>query len=273
MRAPATALVGLARAHALAALAAARPLALCLDIDGTLAPIAPRPEDARTPEETLRLLDRLARHPHVRVALVTGRAPRDARALVPIEGLWIVGNHGAETLPPGASTPEVDPHVAAYGPALERVAGALAPLADTPGVLVENKRWSVSLHTRLAPPDAVEGAIAEARALGEAEGLRIEAGKAVLEFKAPVAVDKGTATLALLARWGVTGPAADDRAAVLAAGDDTTDEHLFQALHDTVPTAYTVRVGDHHPTWAEYRVDAPPGLAAFLADLADVIEP
>ncbi len=219
------------------------------------------------------MLERLAGHPHVHVALVTGRAPADARALVPVEGLWIVGNHGAETLAPGASTPEVDPTVTAYAHALDRVAQALAPLAHTPGVLVENKRWSVSLHTRLASPDLGDAVIAVARALGEAEGLRIEAGKAVLEFKAPVPVDKGTATLALLARWGVTDPAVHDGAAVLAAGDDTTDEHLFQALHDTVPGACTVRVGDHLPTWAEYRVDAPPALAAFLADLADAIEP
>ncbi len=248
-------------------LAVARPLALCLDIDGTLAPIAPRPDDARTPEPTLRTLGRLAAHPGVHVALVTGRAPADARALVPVPGLWVVGNHGAETLAPDAAEPEVDPAVATYAPALDRLATELAPLAQTPGVLVENKRWSISLHTRLCAPDTRAAVVDEARALGDAEGLRVDAGKAVLEFKAPVAVDKGTATLALLARWGAT--AGDAR--VLAAGDDATDEHLFLGLHDAVRAALTVRVGADVPTWAEYRVDDPPALAAFLDDLADAL--
>lgn len=272
MRAPATPLTGAAHDRALATLAAARPLALCLDIDGTLAPIAPRPDDARTPEPTLRTLERLAAHPGVSVALVTGRAPADARALVPVDGVWIVGNHGAETLPPGAATPDVDPAVAAYGPAVDRLAAALEPFAATPGVLVENKRWSLSLHTRLTAPDARAAVTAQARALGESEGLRVDEGKAVLEFKAPVAVDKGTATLALLARWGAVAPNATDAGAgVLAAGDDTTDEHLFQRLHDAALAAVTVRVGDDVPTWAAYRVDNPPALAAFLSELADAL--
>ncbi|HEY0778195.1 MAG TPA: trehalose-phosphatase [Gemmatirosa sp.] len=267
LRSSAAPLDGPARAHALAELAAARPLALCLDIDGTLAPIAPRPEDARTPESTLHTLERLGAHPDVCVALVTGRAPDAARALVPVAGLWVVGNHGAETLAPNAAAPDVDPAVAAHAPALERLAADLAPLASTPGVLVENKRWSLSLHTRLAPPDAHADLVAHARALGEAAGLRVDAGKSVLEFKAPVEVDKGTATLALLASWGALDPAAR----AFAAGDDATDEHLFRRLRDAAPAALTVRVGDDVPTWAEYRVDHPPALGAFLRDLADAL--
>lgn len=217
------------------------------------------------PADTLATLARLAAHPNMRVALVTGRAPADALALVPVAGLWVVGNHGAETLSPGAFAPEVNPEVADYAPALERVAAALEALTHPPGVFVENKRWSLSLHTRLAPPDARPAIVARARALGEAAGLRVEPGKAVLEFKAPVAVDKGTATLALLARWGATEPGAG----VLAAGDDTTDEHLFRCLHESVPAALTIRVGDDVPTWAAYRVADPAALAALLADLAD----
>ncbi|GJG87835.1 hypothetical protein tb265_30160 [Gemmatimonadetes bacterium T265] len=266
-RAVATLLAGRARDHALTVLVAGRPLALCLDIDGTLAPIAPRPEDARTPEPTLRTLERLAAHPGVRVALVTGRSTAAARALVPVRGLWIVGNHGAETLAPDAPEPEVDPAVAAYGPALDRLAAALKRFTGTPGVLVENKRWSLSLHTRLAPPDARPAIVDEARALCAAEGLRADDGKAVLEFKAPVAVDKGTATLALLARWGATAP----EAGVLAAGDDATDEHLFRRLREAAPAACTVRVGADAPTWAAYRLDDPAALAEFLDDLADAL--
>ncbi len=201
------------------------------------------------------------------VALVTGRTPVTARAIVPVPGLWIVGNHGAEMLAPDATTSAVDPDVAAHAPALERLAAALAPLAATPGVLVENKRWSLSLHTRLAPPDARAEVVARARALGEDAGLRVDAGKSVLEFKAPVEVDKGTATLALLRQLG----ALDGAARAFAAGDDATDEHLFRRLRDAAPTALTVRVGDDVPTWAEYRVETPNALGTFLRDLADAL--
>ncbi len=203
----------------------------------------------------------------MRVALVTGRAPAGAHALVPVPGLWIVGNHGAEVLPPDAREAEVDPAVAAHVPAIERVAAALAPLASTPGVLVEDKGLTVSLHTRLVAPGAGAAIADQARALGESEGLQVDAGKSVLEFKAPVAVDKGTAALALLERWQALG----DGAGVLAAGDDTTDEHLFGRLRAAAPAAFTVRVGPDAPTGAEYRVDDPAALAAFLADLADAL--
>ena len=87
----------------------------------------------------------------------------------------------------------------------------------------------------------------------------------MLAVKAPGGVDMGTATLALLRRWHAT----NGGSGVLAAGDDTTDEHLFHGLRDAAPAALTVRVGADVPTWAAYRVDDPPALAALLADLAD----
>ena len=71
----------------LAPLAAApEESALIFDIDGTLSPIAERPELAYVPEETRTELRRLVARYRL-VACVSGRAGEDARRLVDVEGL------------------------------------------------------------------------------------------------------------------------------------------------------------------------------------------
>lgn len=250
------------------ACAAAHPLILLLDIDGTLAPIAPRPEDARVPAETIAVLGSLAGMPHTHLALVTGRAPASARRLVPVPGAWIIGNHGAEQLAPeGAHT--VDPRVAAYAPAVQRAVAELAPvLAAVPGAWVEDKEWSASVHYRQAAPVDAPRVAAAARAAGARVGLRVGEGKMVVELRAPVAVDKGTAGVALARALGADAPAA----AVLAAGDDVTDEDLFRHLGEAWPEPgrmFTVRVGSPDvPTAAAYRVADPEAFRGVLAAVA-----
>src|SRR5664280_3302596 len=75
--------------------------ALLLDVDGTLAPIVPRPDDARVPDETRSLLRELAAR-YALVACVSGRSCAEARRIVGVEELVYVGTHGLE-LAPGAA--------------------------------------------------------------------------------------------------------------------------------------------------------------------------
>src|SRR4051812_38986485 len=89
------------------------PLVLFLDIDGTLAPIAPRPEYALIPPETRDALRSLVRLPGVHVAVVSGRSAADAARLVSMDEVWIIGNHGFELAAPGAE-PAARPDVAKY---------------------------------------------------------------------------------------------------------------------------------------------------------------
>src|SRR4051812_3723851 len=77
------------------------PMLLLLDIDGTLAPIAPRPEFAEVPPETRRIVEGLVALPHTHVAIVTGRGAADGASLVNVGGTWTIGNHGLEIGPPG----------------------------------------------------------------------------------------------------------------------------------------------------------------------------
>ncbi|HKG90303.1 MAG TPA: trehalose-phosphatase, partial [Gemmatimonadaceae bacterium] len=140
------------------------PLVLMLDVDGTLAPIAPRPEEAVVPADTRRAIAALAaRGPAVKVALVSGRAAADARRMVSVANLWVVGNHGAETIGPDGETivdPRVLPFRAALAAAARQLAAAVAPV---PGVAVENKTWSLTVHWRLAD----QGIVPRLRALVE----------------------------------------------------------------------------------------------------------
>jgi trehalose 6-phosphate phosphatase len=180
--------------------------AILLDVDGVLAPIVPRPEDASVPEEIRDELRRL----HARYALVacvSGRAGDDARAVVGVTELTYVGNHGLE---------------------LEPAAGAWAArlasfLAGVHWPRTESKGLTASLHYRDMPDeDAARGELDHIADRARAAGLVARYGRKVLELVPPLAANKGTAIRRLLDER--------DLARALYAGDDTTDLDAFAAL-------------------------------------------
>ncbi|MFL5578277.1 MAG: trehalose-phosphatase [Gemmatimonadaceae bacterium] len=249
------------------------PIVLMLDVDGTLAPIVARPEDAAVPDETRRLLAALAARPDVQVAIVSGRAPADAARVVGLDGLWVVGNHGAEVVAPSGEA-TVDPLVAPYRDAVAAAARELAdPVAAVAGATLEDKRLSLTIHwRRVADPAGIATLERLAAAAAARHALALHSGKAVFELRPPVRVNKGTAVLALARRLG----AGASGAGALFAGDDVTDEDAFRALRAELPRAVTILVapdeerargGDGGPapplTAAEFAV---PGVAA-LRDL------
>lgn len=78
-------------------------LALLLDYDGTLAPIAPHPDLATLPPETKNVLQRLSNHSDVYVAVISGRNVENVKKMVGIEDITYAGNHGLEILHPDGS--------------------------------------------------------------------------------------------------------------------------------------------------------------------------
>jgi trehalose-phosphatase len=258
----------------LAARLSGTPLIVLLDVDGTLAPIAPRPADATLPPLVRDALASLTQTDGVVVALVSGRAADDARRLVggAIGPVWVVGNHGAEIASPDGHV-TVEPHVATYEGAIAAAAEALAVAiqsAGIRGVAVENKRWTLTVHYRAADPDpGLVPALTEIVArVATAHGLTVVEGKKVLELRPPVRVDKGTAVLALAARIG--GLAAG--ASLFYAGDDATDEDAFVALRARAPRAVTIHVNGEgsRSTAAEYIVSDPMEMGGLLAWLAEL---
>ena len=190
--------------------------ALLFDVDGVLAPIVARPELAAVPEETRAELDRLTSAYRL-VACVSGRAGDDARRLVGVDGILVVGNHGLE----------LDPRA-------EELTEAVAAFREAVSWPVEDKRLSLTLHFREVEDE--EAARAELEAVAErarAAGLVPRWGRKVLEIRPPVDADKGVAVRSLLARTGA--------ARALYAGDDTTDLDAFAGL-DAADLEHAVKV-------------------------------
>jgi trehalose 6-phosphate phosphatase len=180
--------------------------ALFLGVDGVLAPVVPKPEDARVPDETREELRRLNGR-YALVACISGRAGADAQRIVGIPELVYVGNHGLE----------LDGEAAGWGERLQRF------LAEVDWPATENKQLTASLHYRGAPDEAAaRTALEDVKARAEREGFVARFGRKVLEVLPPLDVHKGTAVRQLLAEQSLRR--------ALYAGDDTTDLDGFKAL-------------------------------------------
>lgn len=239
------------------------PLLLLIDVDGTLAPIVERPDYAAVPPSTQRVLVDLVALPDTHVAIVSGRSARDARRLVNVKGVWVLGNHGIEVAQPNAP-PAVRRDVAQYANQVAAAVDRCSAIADvTPGVIVEDKRWTLSVHYRLADRTIVPAVSAHVADIANQLGLRVTVGKEVLELRPPVDVNKGTASVALAHSLGALTP----NASVFCAGDDRTDEDAFRALRVAQPAAVTVFVGTDGgllTTGAEFSVADPDDVRALL---------
>ena len=260
----------LSRALALSADAlAAEPSGLLTDFDGTLSTIVHDPFMAGLVDGADGALEALAERLAV-VAIVTGRMPLDARRLVGVPGVLIVGNHGTEWLDPDQSEPTMAADADAVGHALDE---ALARVPPMPGVVPDHKGVSASIHYRQAPdPEEARSAIVDS--LGDLEplGLRIGHGRMIVEIRAPGLGDKGTAARAIVARFGLRG--------ALVMGDDTTDLDMFTAVAALRGTgrlrAAIVAVGgtDHDvlpevAAAADVVLDTPADAAELLARLSE----
>jgi trehalose 6-phosphate phosphatase len=199
--------------------------ALIFDIDGTLAPIARRPEEAAVPASTRDLLRELEER-YALVACISGRRAVEARLLVGIDSLTYVGNHGLELLAPRARAAAVDPAVEELSERVRSFATArYGEELRALGVRIEDKHAIWTFHWRGAPDEAAaKSALERVAAEAESEGLLPHWGRLVLEIRPPFAADKGTAVEAALAGREI------DQA--LYAGDDTTDLDAFRKLRE-----------------------------------------
>jgi trehalose-phosphatase len=196
-------------------------LMVASDYDGTLAPIVTDPSRAFPLPDAIAALADLVALPHTSVAVISGRARGDLAALarLPAE-VHLVGSHGSEF-----DTGFVDRLSPDRIELRERLLTELEAItAGRPGVRLETKPASVTVHTRTAAPEV--GAEVTATVLaGPARwpGVHETLGKEVVEL-AVISTNKGTAVDAMRDRL-----AAD---AVLFLGDDVTDEHAFAQLRD-----------------------------------------
>jgi len=227
-------------------------LLVAMDFDGTMAPIVAHADDARPLPRAAAAFAGLAALPRTTTALISGRALASLRAVAspPVESL-LIGSHGAEAwLGPGSTGLTLDQEQKAL---LAEVRAVLADIVkEAPGTMLEDKPAGVVLHTRLAPDDVADDAVAAARSLlQDRKGVFLKDGKRVLETSV-VNASKGEGVTFLRQITGATG--------VLFAGDDTTDEDALARLE---PGDVGVKVGLDF-TQAQYRVEAPVHVAELL---------
>jgi len=269
---PETAGNGDARSALLAALRAdpART-AILTDIDGTLAPIVERPEQAAVPERVSRLLDSLSER-YGLVGCVSGRQATEARRLVGIEGISYAGNHGLELLLPGDEEPHLDPSLEGrVGGAADFLAGLDTEALTNLGLRAEDKGPIQALHWRGADDErAAEARAREIAAKAGRAGLEPHWGRKVLELRPVGGGGKDSAVAALLA--------SDSVDAATYAGDDRTDLDAFRRLRELreageLRTALCVAVASPEapPELAEesdLSVEGPAGWLELLESLA-----
>jgi len=198
------------------------PMGLITDVDGTISPTAPSPQEARLSplcREQLALLVKCLSL----VAAVSGRPAFEVKSMVGIEDMTYIGNHGLELWVGGAV--ELNEAARDYRAKIAQTLKELAALLDLEGVFFENKGATASIHYRKAPDREVarEAILSALKSSVSAKDLQIIEGRMAVDLRPPLGLNKGTAVLSLVNRHNLRG--------AIYLGDDTTDVDAFEALH------------------------------------------
>ena len=232
-------------------------LALFLDMDGVLAPLAETPDAVQPLARRTEVLRRLDARLDGRLAIVSGRTLAEIDRISGEASLAASGVHGLQRRRGDGSLDSAE--------ADDGVALALKEFqafqAAHPGVIVEPKGVSVGLHYRQAP-EAEAAALALARSVAHKTGLDVQAGVLVVELKTPGS-DKGAAVEAFMAEAPFRG------ATPVMLGDDLTDENGFRAARDL--GGFGVLVGPMRDTLAQHRLEDVEDVLAWLEAVCDAL--
>jgi trehalose 6-phosphate phosphatase len=198
--------------------------AILTDVDGTLAPIVERAEDAAVPAAAREALATLSER-YALVACISGRRAEEARRLVGLDSLAYAGNHGLELLLPGETSARPDPSIAGREAEASEFLATVDGRLEAAGLRLEDKGPIQALHWRGCEDEATAESSARviANEAGRA-GLQPRWGRKVLELRPAGGGGKDGAVGSLLADERL------DRATY--AGDDRTDLDAFRRLRE-----------------------------------------
>jgi len=232
--------------------------AVLLDIDGTLLDFAPTPREVWVPPGLAKTLHRLHQRTNGALALVSGRSLNDIDLIFAPDQFPAVGGHGAE-MRLQADSEAVAAHAPPLDKELKRRLAAIARLS--PGILLEDKGYSLALHFRLAP--RAEKAIYEAVSLIRADlpnaPIEVLPGKSVCEIKHS-GFTKASGVLELMTHEPFKGRRP------FFIGDDVTDESVFAIMPDLDGLAFSV---GRRAKGVAGHFDAPSDVREFLSHLLD----
>lgn len=232
-------------------------VAFFLDYDGTLREFTDNPGDAVPDANTLFLLSSLARNSRVHVALISGRASEFLETHFAGLGIVLVAEHGYRSLRPGcrqwecSGQPVDTSWKETVRPLLQQA------VSVTPGSALEEKRTSLVWHYRRADQ---QFARRRARHLvGELQHVIRDLSASVVQGNQIVEVvslgpSKGAVVRGLIEQW--------QPGIAVAAGDDVSDESMFETGSDPRCEFVSVRIGEGE-TRARYRTEIA-GLRTFL---------
>jgi trehalose 6-phosphate phosphatase len=232
--------------------------AILLDIDGTLLDLMPTPREVWVPPGLTKTLKRLVERTGGALALVSGRSLNDIDLIFAPDVFAAVGGHGAE-MRIELDSDSVAAHAPPMDKELKRRLAAIAKLS--PGILLEDKGYSLALHYRLAPQ--AEKAIYEAVSLIRADlpnaPIEVLPGKYVCEIKHS-GFTKASGVLELMTREPFKGRRP------LFIGDDVTDETVFAIMPDFDGLAFSV---GRRAMGVSGHFDSPNDVRQFLTHLLD----
>lgn len=214
-----------------------------LDLDGTLVPLAPRPELIEVDDELRRLILRLRDRLGGRLAMISGRALDNLDAHLELPALAAAGSHGLER-----RSADGTEHRAPRTSAVDAAIRDIDRLALQRGLVAEHKPAGAAVHFR-ERPDVEQDVSEQVSAIGRRHGLAVQKGSMVREVRLP-GNDKGDA----IRRFMAEQPFASGTPVVL--GDDLTDESAFSAARDL--GGFGILVGERRQTAARYGL---PGVA------------
>ncbi len=233
-------------------------IAILLDIDGTLLDLMPTPREVWVPPGLSRTLNGLVAKTSGALALVSGRSLNDIDLIFAPDQFPAVGGHGAE-LRLGSDSEAVATHAPPLDKELKRRLATIAKLS--PGILLEDKGYSLALHYRLAPhaEKAIYAAVSLIRADLPDAPIEVLPGKCVCEIK-HAGFTKASGVRELMTREPFRGRRP------LFIGDDVTDETVFAIMPDFDGLSFSV---GRRARGVAGHFDAPDDVREFLARLLD----
>ncbi|HEY0219043.1 MAG TPA: trehalose-phosphatase [Afipia sp.] len=230
--------------------------AFLLDIDGTLLDLAATPSEVKVPRGLEATLSELHARTDGALALVSGRSLDDIDRIFAPMLLPVVGGHGAE-MRLSASNEAVDVHAPPMDKDLKKRFAAIAQLS--PGILLEDKGYSLALHYRLAPhfERTIYDAVSAIRADLPEAPIEVLPGKSVCEIKHS-GFTKASGVTELMKHEPFVG-----RQPIFI-GDDVTDETVFAIMPSMNGISFSV---SRHARGVDGYFEAPVDVRAWLAGL------
>lgn len=245
-----------------------KPLAIFSDIDGTISPIAPHPEQAIVPPSIVQALKALIEKGTL-VVIVSGRQLQQARRMVGIENAVYVGNHGLSVWE-GGQEETVDTTTTGFLYSARSALGELAGL-KIQGLVLEDKGPVIAIHYRQTPDKetARRQILAAINVSSSAQSFQVHEGRMVIELRPALAVNKGTIIPRLVERHSLGG--------LVCLGDDLTDIDMFRAasqLKDIATACVAVISPEISPKVtksADYSVEGVSGVSRLLDEICRTI--